>query len=401
MNDNLENNGNTENVENINLENLVVDFPFSNKIYRKKNKKNNNKKNKKNEIDLDDIVWLREKIPTIKKRYKIDENDFTIPNYKDYKKILEYNYYIPQLKSICKYYNLKQTGNKNELTMRIYNYLYYGNYAIKIQRQVIKYLFKKYKKIKGDGLFNRKICVNDVDFYTLDPLNEISNIQFISIIENKKHYGFDICSLYRLFNKDNKIKSVIEYNLNPFKSILNPFTRAEIPSKYFLKIKKIIRLSKIFNLPLKLEITDEINIPTNKEFIFEQRVFNIFQTMDSLGNYTDTKWFLNLDFNKNVKFFREMQDIWSYRSQLTNEKKREICPPLGNPFYNLNVDVNNVHLLNFEKIRKINCQLMEELINKSTNEQNKSLGVWIVLTGLTLVSNDAAIALPWLYESVN
>jgi hypothetical protein len=363
----------------------------NNYVVIKTRKKKNKRRLSINNFDLDELL-SREKLPISKKRYKVDEKTFKIPNYDEYDKFIEVNYYIPQLKVICKHFSLKQNGNKNELMTRIYNFLYYSKFAIVIQRNMRHSLLKKYKKLKGEALFTRNKCVNDSDFYSLDPVEEIPINQFISICEEGKHYGFDICSLYNLFHK-NKLK---------FKDVKinNPYTRQEFPKRIFLNIKRIKRIGKLLNLPVELKIEEESNYE-DKEFQFSQRVFKVFQLMDTLGNYTDINWFTSLDFNSNVKFFREIQDIWNYRSQLSNEKKREICPPFGNPFYNLNIDVNNVHLLSLEKIKKVNCHLMEELIYTSNNEQSKSLGVWIVLTGLTLVNNAAAIALPWLFESVS
>ena len=43
---------------------------------------------------------------------------------------------------------------------------------------------------------------------------------------------------------------------------------------------------------------------------------------------------------------------------------------------------------------------MENLISKGINTDSKSLGAFYILSALTLVSHSAAVALPWLYESV-
>lgn len=364
---------------------------IGNYVLVKSKKKKNKRRTNVPLFDLDEFL-CRQKLPLPKKKHKIDEKNFKIPDFDGYNEFVEVNYYIPQLKAICKHYSLKQNGNKNELMTRVYNFLYYSKSASIIQRNLRKFLLKTYKKIKGEGLFKRSLCINDNDFFTLDPVNEIPVNQFISIKEDGKNYGFDICSLYNLFQK-NKLK---------FKEVKihNPYTRQEIPKRVFLCMKRIKRIANVLGLPVELKIEEE-NTYGDKEFQFSQRVFKVFQLMDALGNYTDINWFTSLDFNSNVKFFREIQDIWNYRSQLTIDKKREICPPFGNPFYNLNIDVNNVHLLSLEKIKKVNIHLMEELVYTSNNEQSKALGVWIVLTGLTLVSNAAAIALPWLYESVS
>ena len=43
---------------------------------------------------------------------------------------------------------------------------------------------------------------------------------------------------------------------------------------------------------------------------------------------------------------------------------------------------------------------IENFITKGINEDYRTLGVFYILTALTLVSEKAAQSLPWLYESV-
>ena len=43
---------------------------------------------------------------------------------------------------------------------------------------------------------------------------------------------------------------------------------------------------------------------------------------------------------------------------------------------------------------------MESLVSNGNSNENKSLGAFYVLSALTLVNNDAAESLPWLYQSV-
>ena len=43
---------------------------------------------------------------------------------------------------------------------------------------------------------------------------------------------------------------------------------------------------------------------------------------------------------------------------------------------------------------------MEKLINMGINHESKQLGALYILIALTIVSTDAAAALPWLHESV-
>jgi hypothetical protein len=102
-----------------------------------------------------------------------------------------------------------------------------------------------------------------------------------------------------------------------------------------------------------------------------------------------------------IKFFRELLDIWSYRANLSQEIKREICPPSGNPFSVVNINTHNLSAYSYLVIKKTIVDIMSEFINKGINNDSKILGCFYVLSCLTLVNPVAADAMPWLYESVN
>ncbi len=60
-------------------------------------------------------------------------DEFDVLDFKDYDRLIEKNYNVKQLKSMCRFYKQRLSGNKCELTYLLYNYLKYSNYAIKIQ----------------------------------------------------------------------------------------------------------------------------------------------------------------------------------------------------------------------------------------------------------------------------
>ena len=133
----------------------------------------------------------------------------------------------------------------------------------------------------------------------------------------------------------------------------------------------------------------------------ELRILALFQNIDALGNYSDSKWFLNLNRNQLVRLMRELIDIWTYRASLTDETKRDICPPVGNPFGRLSHFSQLQHSDNLDEIRKYVLEVLEKFVNLGVNRDSKSLGAYYVLGAITLVSVDAANALPWLYQALN
>ena len=97
------------------------------------------KKNKSNESLIDEYMNsitsnCENKMPVIKKLSKITDENISIPNLKNYNEILKYNYNLSQLKIIAKYYKLKISGNKNQMISRIYTFLYFSSFIVKIQK---------------------------------------------------------------------------------------------------------------------------------------------------------------------------------------------------------------------------------------------------------------------------
>jgi len=138
---------------------------------------------------------------------------------------------------------------------------------------------------------------------------------------------------------------------------------------------------------------------TNEKSV-ELRTLDLFQNIDSLGNYSDPSWFLLLPRNQMIKFVRELIDIWTYRAQLTSEMKKKICPPFGDPFRNVNFSYLHSEENN-ENVKKIVLTILEKLVNTGVDNDSRTLGAYYVLGALTLVSENAASSLPWLFQSVS
>ena len=321
-----------------------------------------------------------------KKKQKIDDIVFKIPKYDEHNHIFAYNYGVKQLKKICKHYKLKQSGNKPELLKNIFNYLYLSSKIILFQAKYRGYLVNRYCRVSGPACLKRKICVNDTDFISLDPIDNISFYQFFSYNDENNHiHGFDI-------------KSLNNWMLKQKKKVTNPYTRNVIPNDIINNMKLFIRLSKLLGFPLDIHISPHQPIQTNGTY--ETRVVNVFQTIDDLGNYTNPDWFLSLSRFQKTRFIRELYDIWFYRLELTNDIRRNICPR-GNPFrrfaLNLQIDIIAV---SEDILNKFILSVIEEFVYYGITDEFKNLGASYILTALTLVNQDVANALPWLYHSV-
>jgi len=350
------------------------------------------KKNKNHDTLIEEYLnnitgKCEEQMPIVKKTTKVSDDKLSIPTIKTYNELVFNNYNVTQLKSFAKNYKLKVTGNKQQLLSRIYSYLYFSSYIIKIQKVFRKTLVKKYKDLHGPASLNRKMCTNTNDFVSMEPIEEINFHQFISYKDTDNFiYGFDITSLHNLF-----LKSPEE--------IKNPYNRNKIPDVVFKNIRSLIRLGKILKININLNFEDDTKKLSNEKVI-ELRAFTLFQNIDALANYSNANWFLSLNRLQLIKFIRNLIDIWNYRAQLSNETKRHICPPIGDPFRSLSIQYINEEE-NLWNVKKVIIEVLEKLVNSGVDKDSKALGAYYVLGALTMVNSEAATSLPWLFQSVN
>jgi hypothetical protein len=174
------------------------------------------------------------------------------------------------------------------------------------------------------------------------------------------------------------------------KDFKNPYNRNIIPLNIVNLIKKKDLFNKIMN------VNKIIMVENRPDFVY------FFQKMDELGNFTMVEWLTDLSPNLLRKFINELYEIWNYRAGLSNDDKKKLCPPYGNPFINIPLrsildrkyKLSSDHL--FQYIHSIFCLLLN---NEMNGDEEKKICSIHILISLTLVNQNAANALPWLYNS--
>jgi hypothetical protein len=270
-------------------------------------------------------------------------------------------------------------------------------------------------KLKGEAFKNKKLCVNESDFYTLDPLEDIPYDEFYSYKDSNNFvYGFNITSLITLFKQKGKI--------------INPYNREKVEFKVMNDIFTLYKLTKILFPHIFNEKTDEPTIPitnnqthqnrvvTNNNQLHENidlhnrmqairekpiniRIQELFMEIDLLGNYTDSNWFINLEKREYIQYYRYLYDIWHYRGQMSHETKRRICR-LHDPFINTSLSSLNLPTTTTEDCRAVCLYIMENMVYTGIDVEYQKLGALHVLSVLTIVSMDARRNMMWLYESL-
>ena len=355
---------------------------------------------------------------------KKDKVDLTFENYL-LDKIIYRKYTIPELKKVCKEHKLHVTGRKDILIERIDSIFIKMKNAIIIQKNFRKIIALNWLSYKGSALKNRKICNNNTDFVTMEPIDEIDMRLFFSYTDKKKFtYGFDITSLIHCYyttgklknpyTRENMDKNVLDKIITVFKITCILYNDFKEQNDKYTKYKKIHRIpvhsirarrDGPFNYRPRFNPNAfrDLENRTRWERIVEirrrpiqDRIENLFIEIDLLGNYTQSSWFNNLNYNQLVRFFRFLNDIWNFRSGMTHTTKINICP-FYNPFDNIfptSVDLNY-------SILKTGClTVFENFVYAGISEDFRKIGCLHALSSLTLVSEQARHSLPWLYDSV-
>jgi len=318
---------------------------------------------------------------------KMNESDFYIPKINEYNNIIKLNYNLNMIKQICEHYQISKSGTKQELMKKLYLFLYATHSIKKIQHLFRNYLKHKVILLKGPGFTNKNICVNDTDFLTMENLIDVPDTKFYSFKDDDNViYGFDMSSLLSAINKDSQFK--------------NPYNRKTLPiSKIKNDIHNILRLNIVLNLDNEKEIEhkdDITNLSIHKQI--QLKFLSICQKIDELGNYTDVNWFTSLSGVQIIKFFHELKDIWSYRAQLSIETKMEIYP-YGDPFHDIS-SMSQYYIITIDDLKIKMIKIIENFIHKGINTHAQFLGASYILSALTLVNENAAQSMPWLYYSV-
>lgn len=355
-----------------------------------KNIKNIN--NKQNDTELDNNIDDEREYST--KNAATDATIIVPPVIKKltiytYEQLKTEKYKMDELRKLCSQYKVSRAGNKEEIIKRLYDYCKDSILPLKIQKVVRGFFHRKLIRLRGPAFKKRNICTNETDFFTMDEMHEIPYEQFYSYKDMDGFiYGFNILSLHNLIVKEGD-------------NTKNPYNRNSISNDIKQDIRRIVKLSALLKTPLDIVIKHEIVDPRKR---MEMKILDLFQIINSYGNYANSEWFTDLSRVEHIRFARELHDIWNYRAQLSNIKKYEICPPHGSPFLGTPYFTNmasNAALVNIDidVLIRFNVQIIENLIKSAIDVDNKTLGSFYVLTALTLVSEPAREAMPWLYEA--
>ena len=315
----------------------------------------------------------------------INSNDI---NFENYKYINFNNLHIKILRNLCNKYKI---SIKNKLKKDISKILYHfmDSYSTILNNKnninkiiIIQSLFRGnfVRNIYGKMILSKCINSTDIDgtFFWYNINNNISinnNLYYDKLFiftENNLNY----CFLVQSFKKN-----LLSYGKNPY-------TTEKFSINTINNFNKRLRFIKKQNINLSNSKTS-----ISKQKKFELYVFNVFQKIESLGNYTDHNWFLNLTLDNLKVFYYSIKNIF-FNSAPTIEEKRKFLP-LNNAFKMSNYDISIIPSSDKRKLQTIIIKDINKFISSGINIEYQRFAAWIILTALTKVSRNASNALPY------
>lgn len=337
--------------------------------------------------------YFKEIIFEKKNKRNLSVNNLLIKNTEiitlsDLKYMVDYNLTVNDINLIGKKHKITLKGKKGERLYNCYNILFLTININKIIKCWKKYLLNNIILTQGPARFKRSICNNNEDFLTMEKMEDIDSIYFFSFMDKDNFiYGFNLKSIKQMIDR---------------KNLFNPYNRNPLSRKTLDMIQSRIIYNKYLGFSIDNEIEKDNNsIKLNQETDMKIKTTKIFQIIDSMGYITNIEWFISLNRIQNIKFIRELYDIWNYRASLSNEKKRQLCPSTnGNPFVTVNLQILNNRSISDLSLKNLTLKILSNFLDISINDSNKNINAMYILSCLTLVSTDAANCLPWLYQSV-
>ena len=257
---------------------------------------------------------------------------------------------------------LFQEIKKHITTINGYHEIDHNKEIIKIQSLFRgKSIRNKNKELK---------CNNDEDFYTYDNLKDVPKQFFYSYIDNSNiRWGFDIRSLDKLLQM----------------GFPNPYTTEPVPQNVIDDVKDKISTMKLD--PTYEDLTDSI-VRDRKETI-KQKIVDLFSFIEQSGYTCHIEWFTSLSLRRLKELYRQLEDVWNYRSQLSNAMKRNICPPNADIFKTPMIEV-----MNYNEKEDLQELILHEVtkFTQAETDSDRKLGFMYFLIAFGMVSQPCYLA---------
>ena len=239
---------------------------------------------------------------------------------------------------------------------------------------------------QGPAIHDRSLSQNDYEVYSMEPIASIPKLFFFSYTDPQKNiWSFDIRSLIHMFSQGQILQN--PYTREPFPEAVVSSFRARHD---WLRARKYVLFYGV-----------EETITAEQEW--NQKVLDVFMRIEALGYLLSTSWFQELTLANQQSFYRHLFQLWFVRLGLSSAQREEVCPKWSQGetrIFKKNPDETEKSHKDIKWWRKQNLALIESLVSRGQLKSSRGLGAMYVLMALVQVSEQAAEAYPWIYESV-
>jgi len=295
------------------------------------------------------------------------------------------------LKTLQKY-RINIIGDINSQVSRLKDFFansYLGEFPEKTPSENLKKV-KKFVEVSGEAIYNRSLCHNKDDFYSLDPIEDIPDLYFLTFSDqNNRIYCCDIRSFDGYIYSYKEPGQQTPFNPEDL-NVLNPYDRQPLSKQSitnYLAKKFLLFQNGISCSHQKEEFDDKTAI--------KMKILDLFQIIYRFGYPVDHKWLLNLNTAKLYSFYLKLEDIWNYRLNLSPQDKKQIAG--SNQIFGV-IEKHNMakayKKLDSAHILDVCVSNIEVLITQGMTKNDCITGCNYILMALVEVSQQAAENLP-------
>ena len=159
----------------------------------------------------------------------------------------------------------------------------------------------------------------------------------------------------------------------------NPYTTEKFPENIIKEVNKKINYLKKNNLLYNIEE----KILRDRKSTIKQKVVDLFSDIELNGYSCQVQWFFDMSGRRLKELYRQLEDLWNYRAQLSSESKKNICPPDGKIFTTPICEVNSYNCK--EDLQELLIHDISKFKN-AINSSDKKLGYMYFIICLSMVS---------------
>jgi hypothetical protein len=235
-------------------------------------------------------------------------------------------------------------------------------------------------KTQGPAVHCKSIATNQTELYTLDPIEDIPPLYFISVSDARKCiWAFDIRSIVPTMASGAALQ--------------NPYTRDVYTEDAKERIHNRIEWLRSRKYQI-LHATTEVFTPAQ---IWNHKVLDVFLKIEALGYYASCDWYTSFGLYDHILFYKRLFTLWEWRLGLTRLQKELIVPGyMTKPNQLFRFDPTEVPPKSLHWWERTNLALVERFLTSVADKEQNKLGAMYVLMAMTHVSSDAAEAMPWL-----